>query len=129
MFCNGLDAHVRSGLGGATRGALMNRTYDDAYELIKNIAMNSYQWQAERYTYGQKPSTIPTNSGQTQPYKSLINALSIYGGYKPLSHYINNPTEDVKYIRNRGGNPYSNTYNLRWRDHSEPKMGRKPWRR
>ncbi|KAA3480930.1 hypothetical protein EPI10_021335 [Gossypium australe] len=44
--------------------------------------------------------------------KAENNAPSDYGGDKPLSHYINNPTKDVKYIENKGGNPYSKTYNL-----------------
>ncbi|KAA3477437.1 oligopeptide transporter 4-like [Gossypium australe] len=41
VFYNGLDAFARSGLDGVVRGALMNRTYEDAYELIEKMAMNS----------------------------------------------------------------------------------------
>ncbi|KAL1162454.1 hypothetical protein V6Z11_A07G201400 [Gossypium hirsutum] len=48
---------------------------------------------------------------------------SIFGKDKPLSHYLNNPTEDVNYIENRGGNPYSNTYNPDWRDHPNLRWG------
>ncbi|KAA3470067.1 Retrotransposon gag protein [Gossypium australe] len=45
-------------LDGATRGAFMNRTYKDAYEIIKNIALNSCHWPIGRFTYGQKPTTV-----------------------------------------------------------------------
>ncbi|KAA3461569.1 reverse transcriptase [Gossypium australe] len=48
----------------------------------------------------------------------------MYGRDKPLFHYINNPTEDVNYIENKGGNPYSNTYNLEWRNHPNLRWGR-----
>ncbi|KAA3483924.1 oligopeptide transporter 4-like [Gossypium australe] len=50
----GLDANARSRLDGATRGALMNRTYEDAYEIIENMELNSYQWPIERLIHGQK---------------------------------------------------------------------------
>lgn len=52
MFYNGLDVHARSGLDGAAEGALMNRTYEDAYDLKENMTMNSFQWPIECYTYG-----------------------------------------------------------------------------
>ncbi|KAA3462051.1 Retrotransposon gag protein [Gossypium australe] len=47
-----LDVQSRSGLDRAAGGALMNRTYEDAYELIESMAMNSCQWPTERYAYG-----------------------------------------------------------------------------
>lgn len=54
----------------------------------------------------------------------MNNAPSIYGEDKPLFHYINNPTEDVNYIENMGRNPYSNTYNPRWKDQPNLKCGK-----
>ncbi|KAA3484905.1 Retrotransposon gag protein [Gossypium australe] len=38
-----LDAQTRTGLDGSVGGALMNRTYEDVYNLIENVAMNSCQ--------------------------------------------------------------------------------------
>lgn len=35
MFYNGFDAHARLGLDRPAGGALMNKTYEDAYELIE----------------------------------------------------------------------------------------------
>ncbi|KAA3483571.1 Integrase-like protein [Gossypium australe] len=59
MLDNELDAHARSGLDAATGGALINRTYEDVYELIENMAVSSCQWPTKRHTYGQKQSTKP----------------------------------------------------------------------
>lgn len=56
-FIVGLDAYACSRLDGATRGALMNRTYEDVYDLIENMVMDSFQWPNERFTYSQQPST------------------------------------------------------------------------
>ncbi|KAA3457178.1 RING-H2 finger protein ATL63 [Gossypium australe] len=47
VFYNGLDANARSGLYGEIGGAFLIKTYEDAYELIENMAFNSYQWPIE----------------------------------------------------------------------------------
>ncbi|KAA3461296.1 Integrase-like protein [Gossypium australe] len=49
---------ARSRLDGAVGGALINRTYEDAYEIIGNMALDSCQWPTERFTYGQKIATV-----------------------------------------------------------------------
>ncbi|KAA3483040.1 RING-H2 finger protein ATL63 [Gossypium australe] len=43
IFYNVLDVHARSGLDRVAEGTLMNLTYEDAYELIENMDMNSCQ--------------------------------------------------------------------------------------
>ncbi|KAA3466622.1 casein kinase II subunit alpha, chloroplastic-like [Gossypium australe] len=52
IFYNGLDANSRSSLDGAAGGVLMNRTYEDAYELIENMVMNSCKWPNVQFAYG-----------------------------------------------------------------------------
>ncbi|KAA3473330.1 acidic leucine-rich nuclear phosphoprotein 32 family member B-like [Gossypium australe] len=47
------------GLDEAVVGTLMNRTYEDVYEIIENMALNSFQWLIERFTNGQKPAMKP----------------------------------------------------------------------
>ncbi|KAA3463837.1 Retrotransposon gag protein [Gossypium australe] len=122
MFYNGLDAHTRTRLNRATRGALMNRTYDDAYELIDSMEMNSSQWPTERYTYDQKPSTsrVVQEDDRYQQVMDKLNrmessssASSIYGGDKLLSYYTNNPTDNVNYVRNREGKEHVKEIALR----------------
>ncbi|KAA3484273.1 Retrotransposon gag protein [Gossypium australe] len=94
MFYNGLDVNARSILDKVAEGALMNIKYEDEHDRYQQImdTLNRIE-------------------------SSSTSALSIYGGDKPLFPYINNTTEDVKYIENRCGNPYSNTYNPSRRDH------------
>ncbi|KAA3483597.1 acidic leucine-rich nuclear phosphoprotein 32 family member B-like [Gossypium australe] len=82
--------------------------------------------------YDQKPSTVKTVQ-EDDKYQQLMDRLncikftnsaqSVYGLDKPLFSYINNPTEDVNYVGNRGGNPYSNTYNPGWTDHLNLRWG------
>ncbi|KAA3467264.1 Retrotransposon gag protein [Gossypium australe] len=45
-------------LDGSTEGAPMNKTYEDAYEIIENMALNSCQWLIEHFAYGQKPDMV-----------------------------------------------------------------------
>ncbi|KAA3486810.1 myb-like protein D [Gossypium australe] len=104
MFYNGLDARVRSGQDEAAGGELMNRTYKDVYEIIKNTKIAPVKAIQEDDKYQQLVDRL-------NHIESANNTLSMYGGDKPLFHYINNPVEDMNYIENRGGNPYSNTYN------------------
>lgn len=49
-FYNGLGYSTRTLIDVATSGALMRKTYDKAYELLKEIASNAYQWPVERAT-------------------------------------------------------------------------------
>ncbi|KAA3465746.1 hypothetical protein EPI10_000887 [Gossypium australe] len=90
-------------------------TLEDAYELIENM------WPTERYTYGQRPSKVKAIQ-EDDRYQQLVDRInriesknsapSIYGGDKPLFCYMTNPAGGMNYIENRGGNPYSNTYNF-----------------
>ncbi|KAA3470340.1 Retrotransposon gag protein [Gossypium australe] len=109
-----LDVNARSGLDRAGGGVLMNRTYEDAYEIIENMALNSCEWPIERFTYGQKPAKVKAIQEDDKYQLNRIEStstLSMHRGVKPLFHYINNHIEDINYIENKGGNPYLNTYN------------------
>lgn len=46
-FYIGLLYNTRMTLDAATRGALMNKPYDEAYALIKDMNLNHYQWGSE----------------------------------------------------------------------------------
>ncbi|XP_012483021.1 uncharacterized protein LOC105797621 [Gossypium raimondii] len=90
----GVDANVRSGLDGAAGGALMNRTYEDGYEIIENMAFNSCQWPNERFTYGLKPVTVKAIQ-EDDKYQQIVDSLnriesastpSMHGGDKSLFH-------------------------------------------
>ena len=47
-FYNGLNARTRTLIDASTGGALMKKTINEAYELLKDMETNSYQWLKER---------------------------------------------------------------------------------
>lgn len=49
-FYNGLTPPTRLMLDASSRGALLSKSYNEAYELIEGIAANSYQWSTARAT-------------------------------------------------------------------------------
>ena len=46
-FYNGVTWSVRSTIDAVTRGTLMNKTEDKAYNLIEEMALNNFQWSTE----------------------------------------------------------------------------------
>ena len=47
-FYNGVTQSVRSMIDVATGGTLMSKTKEEAYNLIKEMALNNYRWSSER---------------------------------------------------------------------------------
>lgn len=46
-FYNGLLYNIRMTIGVVVGGALMDKPYNEAYQLIENMAQNHHQWGAE----------------------------------------------------------------------------------
>ena len=55
-FYNGLLYTTRIYVDATAGGALMNKTYIEAYALIENMAQNHYQWTSERDIIASSPS-------------------------------------------------------------------------
>ncbi|CAJ2657668.1 unnamed protein product [Trifolium pratense] len=55
-FYNGLLYNTRMTIDAAAGGALMDKPYNQAYQLIESMAQNHYQWGSERTTV-EKPQT------------------------------------------------------------------------
>ncbi|XP_050909956.1 uncharacterized protein LOC127123824 [Lathyrus oleraceus] len=129
-------------LSTAVGGALMEKPYDEAYELIENVAQNHFQWGGEHDAIEKltpKGGMYEANGidrvdakvdALTQKIKSLaITPTSIVAVMTPncescgTSEHTNVdcqllvgvPTDQINYAQ---GNPYSNTYNPGWRNHS-----------
>ncbi|KAA3487120.1 Retrotransposon gag protein [Gossypium australe] len=51
-FYDGLKAHTRMVVDASMNGALLSKSYNEAYEIIKRIASNNYQWLTNRTTSG-----------------------------------------------------------------------------
>jgi hypothetical protein len=47
-FYNGLNASTRTLIDATLGGAFMNKSQDDAYNLLEEMATNNYQWPNER---------------------------------------------------------------------------------
>jgi len=55
-FYNGLSYTTKMTVDAAAGGALMNKSYTEAYTLIENMAHNHYQWTNERAITASSPS-------------------------------------------------------------------------
>ncbi|KAA3465300.1 hypothetical protein EPI10_000490 [Gossypium australe] len=75
MFYNGVDAYSKSGLDGVAGGALMNRTYEDAYQMKANMIMYSCQWLNKRFTYSWRPSTAKAIHEEDK-YQQILDELN-----------------------------------------------------
>ena len=47
-FYNGVTQSVRSAIDAVAGETLMNKTKDEAYNLIEEMALNNFQWSIER---------------------------------------------------------------------------------
>ena len=47
VFYNGVTRLVMSAIDAEARGTLMNKTEDEAYNLVEEIALNNFQWSTD----------------------------------------------------------------------------------
>ena len=57
-FYNGLLPPTRLMLDASAGGALLNKSYVEAYNLIESIAANSYQWSTSRVNSAKKVAGV-----------------------------------------------------------------------
>ncbi|XP_050895128.1 uncharacterized protein LOC127101721 [Lathyrus oleraceus] len=140
-FYNGLLYNTKMNLSDVAGGALMDKPYDEAYELIENMAQNHFQWGGER-TALEKPTSkggryevngIDRVNAKVDALTQKIESLSItpaatVDARTPNCELCGTPghtnvdcqlfvgvsTDQINYAQ---GNPYSNTYNPGWRNH------------
>ncbi|XP_050919410.1 uncharacterized protein LOC127136946 [Lathyrus oleraceus] len=140
-FYNGLLYNTRLTIDAAAGGALMDKPYDEAYQLIESMAQNHYQWGSER-TSLEKPqpkgdmyelSNLDHVNAKVDALTQKIDNLTItlattmavvspnceicrvQGHTAPECQLLTGTsTDQVKYAQ---GNPYSNTYNPGWKNH------------
>ncbi|KAK5772600.1 hypothetical protein PVK06_048890 [Gossypium arboreum] len=118
-----------------------NKTLEEAYEFIEEMTLNNYQWQVMR-TKPTKTSgvynvdSVTMLSNQVELLNKKIDGLLGFtqvhqvmrcdssGGGVHTEYQSFNPTteeEQVNYMGNNNirsqNNPYSNTYNVGWRNH------------
>ncbi|XP_063939750.1 uncharacterized protein LOC135148455 [Daucus carota subsp. sativus] len=128
-------------------GALLSKSYNQAYEILETIGTNNYQWSSSRAQTGKKVAgiydvdSITSMKAQLASMEHMLKNLSMGSNQskeQSLSSQINqtkniscvfcgeahtydscpsNP-ESVFYMGNQNkGGLYSNTYNQSWRQH------------
>ncbi|XP_074574654.1 uncharacterized protein LOC141831126 [Curcuma longa] len=127
------------------RGALMNKSLEEAEELIENVALNHHQWANERGNVQKIPGKY--NVDQYTKLNAQIDALTkrvegmnfgkVHAVATKIVIYVEIPiiptemcpavacqNQIVQYEQcdavgafNQRNNPYSNTYNPGWRNH------------
>ncbi|XP_075486253.1 uncharacterized protein LOC142525853 [Primulina tabacum] len=131
LFYNGLDGPTRGNVDAAAGGTIFSKTPDEAYELLEQMTINSYQWPSER-----SGSRKPTGVYAVDPITSLTAQISALTAQIAAMNKPGQSTSDValvtaeeepvveeaQYINNRGfggyrGNPPPNTYHLGLRNH------------
>ncbi|XP_020243612.1 uncharacterized protein LOC109821792 isoform X2 [Asparagus officinalis] len=143
-FYNGLTYNTRMTVDAAAGGALMNKTIDDAYTLIEDMAQNHYQWANERAQTSKggkyEIDVLDHISSKVDALFKKVKNLSInsvastsiaceicgYVGHSTLECQLGNPSslntsdnEHVNYVNNfnQKGDLFSNTYNPGWKNH------------
>ena len=70
-FYNGLSDSTRTIIDASTRGALMKKTTDKAYEILEDTATNSNQWPRDR-----SAPRGPLAGADTEVLSNLINHVA-----------------------------------------------------
>ncbi|KAF7808358.1 uncharacterized protein G2W53_035101 [Senna tora] len=137
-FYNGLSSEIITSIDVAAGGALMSKPVDAAYTLLETMSSNNHQWHSDRHVHGrvagvQDSDMFASLSSQIVVLTKKVKSLGIQGAVKIVSPFVQAcencgeihtseqwplVLESVQYLANRNANnPYSNTYNLGWRNH------------
>ena len=143
-FYNGLTNNNKTMIDAAAGGSLNSKTPEAAYNLIEEMATNSYQWQSDRSQPRKAAGihsldSVTSLSAQIEALNKKIDKMSMtapamqvqgvqcdqYGGGQrnidcQEGSSFSQPNEQVDYVGNfprQQNNPYSSTYNPGWRNH------------
>ncbi|KAA3473721.1 retroelement pol polyprotein-like [Gossypium australe] len=129
-FYNGLKAHTRMVVDASANGALLSKSYNEAYEIIERIASNNYQWPTSRAASGRRVAGIHevdaitslasqvssissmtknlttngSNSFAAQPPNQFENIAYVYCGEGHLLEECPSNPESVYYMGNQNQN-------------------------
>ncbi|KAH9770702.1 hypothetical protein KPL71_012459 [Citrus sinensis] len=140
-FYNDLNPSTRLMVDASANGALLSKSYNEAYEILERIANNNYQWPSTRQAAARgttRVHNIDALTALSAQVTSLTNMMKVmttapasinlvaeiscvYCGEEHLfDNCPGNPTS-VNYVgifnKQNQDNPYSNTYNTGWRQH------------
>ncbi|KAK8694694.1 hypothetical protein V6N13_072241 [Hibiscus sabdariffa] len=139
MFYNGVNAPTRMMLDASANGTLLDKSPEEAFDILDRVATNDYQFPTTRLGAGRRAPgrlDLDANDSVSAQLSAITNMLknlqkpTDVRDAKALSfvlcernHQANDcPTmhESASYVGNynrNANNPYSNTYNPGWRQH------------
>ncbi|XP_024018055.1 uncharacterized protein LOC112090603 [Morus notabilis] len=124
-FYNGLNGQTRTIVDAAAGGAILAKSYNDAYEILERMANNNYQWPTERHnarkaTGIHEVDAITALSAQMSSLTNMVKALNTLAGVNAV-HPPDCPSNPASacYVANfnKGGHHYSNPHNRGMRQH------------
>ena len=149
-FYNGLNSASRMVLDASANGAILSKSYNEAYEILETIASNNYQWSNNRAPISRKVAgvlevdALTTLTAQMASMTNILKNMSI-GNVQPAAAiqssevscvfcgnghiYENCPSnpESVMYMGNqnfnRNSGTFSNSYNPAWKNHPNLSWG------
>lgn len=143
-FYNGLNVATHMVFDASANGAILFKSYNEAYDILERIATNNFQWASTRASMGRKVAGIHEVDAltaltvQVSSMSSLLKNMSMRGNLQaaPIAQVAavfcvfcgnehtfdscpSNP-ESIYYVGNQNmsrNDPYSNSYNPGWRNH------------
>ncbi|KAH9671394.1 hypothetical protein KPL70_017357 [Citrus sinensis] len=141
IFYNGLNPSTRLMVDASANGALLSKSYTEAYEILERIANNNYQWPSARQPVARRSAgvhsiyAITALSAQVTSLTNMVKTMTaapatvkqvtelscVYCGEDhDFDNCPGNPAS-INYVGNFNrqpqNNPYSNTYNPGWKQH------------
>ena len=137
-FYNGLNGQTRTIVDAAANGALLAKTYNEAYEILERMATNNYQWPTERLNARKaaglhEVDAITALSAQVSSLTNMIKTMNMSAGVNSVQAvgvtcvycgeghvYDDCPSNPVSacYVGNfNRNNPYLAPYNQGLRQH------------
>ncbi|XP_062119801.1 uncharacterized protein LOC133834258 [Humulus lupulus] len=141
-FYNGLNAHTRMVVDASANGALLAKSYNEAFKIIERISNNNYQWPTTRAPTGRKVAGVlevdaltslaaqvssisnmlkGMNTGQpmgSPPMGQLEEVSCVYCGDGHIFDNCPSNPASVFYMGNQNRNDVQlNSFNQSWRKH------------
>ncbi|XP_026416486.1 uncharacterized protein LOC113311916 [Papaver somniferum] len=117
-FYDGMLQSERNIIDAASGGAFTNKTIDEATELIENMAANTQQFNTRGTSMARRVNEVSSSSHleERMGNKKMMQQMAavIIPAYEEEAEQVN-----VVFLNQRQRyDPYFNTYNLGWKDHS-----------
>ena len=140
-FYNGLDGQTRTIVDASANGAILTKSYNEAYEILERMAQNNYQWPTDRTNAARRGGSvyevdsITALSAQLSTLTNMVKSMSTAQGVKPpqlaavscvycgeghvFEQCPSNP-ESACFVGNyqRYNNSYPNNYNQGHKQHA-----------